>query len=407
MELINQPFNGQLGDLLIKLLESSNYKTLNIIVAFAKNSGVLTIRDAIKSFREQGGVVNVYVGVDLGGTSYEALNTLLLCTDSLNIVHFESGQTFHSKIYQFIGEEEGALIIGSHNLTFGGLWTNIESSVLIPINVENTNKTLIKELESYIKQLTLLGNSFMQVSKKDDIDKLLQNGYISKEIMERAKNSNVNTNNGKNASLFGKSLSVRTPYIPYFKDKAVPASDTVLSRTTSTQKSSDYQSIWFETRKMTGGSRNILDLSKKSLLEYGNPNGTTFDLGEQKFIRGGVEFFGLDPSLEGDTKDITLEFEGVDYAGNTILYPKGAKKNGTWRLQIKGVSSSGRGITEALRAKGEEFYLVEKVVTFTKISNDYYSLSVLPVSELGRLKKASLILARNGANSSARLIGMF
>ena len=111
MELMNQPFSGQLGDRLIELLGSADFHTLNVAVAFAKNSGVLRVKDALAQFRERGGTVNVFVGVDLGGTSYEALTVLLLHTDSLNVVHSERGQTFHSKIYQFSGDNNGLCLL--------------------------------------------------------------------------------------------------------------------------------------------------------------------------------------------------------------------------------------------------------------------------------------------------------
>ena len=84
----------------------------------------------------------------------------------------------------------------------------------------------------------------------------------------------------------------------------------------------------------------------KSLVERGEPNGTPFDLGEPGFMRGGVEFFGINPAGTGDSKNITLNFEGVDYINNTILFPSGDSANGTWRLQIKGISSSGEKITD-------------------------------------------------------------
>ena len=95
------------------------------------------MKNALENFRKSGGTVNVYVGVDLGGTSYEALTALLLYTDTLNVVHSERGQTFHSKIYQFFGDSKGMLVVGSHNLTGGGLWTNFESSTLIPFDGAN------------------------------------------------------------------------------------------------------------------------------------------------------------------------------------------------------------------------------------------------------------------------------
>ena len=99
MELMNQPLTGQLGNRLIELLESQDYQVLNIVVAFAKNSGVLRIKDSLEKFRDRGGVVNVYVGIDMSGTSYEALTALLLHTNSLNVIHAEKSQTFHAKIF--------------------------------------------------------------------------------------------------------------------------------------------------------------------------------------------------------------------------------------------------------------------------------------------------------------------
>lgn len=416
MELMNQPFTGQLGNRIIELLDSSDYHTLNIVVAFAKNSGVLRIKDAFERFREKGGIVNIYVGVDMNGTSYEALTALLLHTDSLNVVHSENGQTFHSKIYQFLGKDKGLMVVGSHNLTAGGLWTNFESSVFIPLNGASNKSALTIGLEDYIGQLTSLKDSFMSIGTQNDIDKLLQSGYVFKEVAEQVERLKTKKRNESEKRLFGNGIFAKMPHIAGHKSKPerkgkerkvdIPAASTS-TEPRPVVSNGEGQTIWFETRKMTGGSRNILDLSKRSLVERGDPTGTSFDLGEPRFMRGGVEFFGLNPAVTSQFKDIILNFEGVDYVGNTILFPDGAKANGTWRLQIKGVSPSGRGITEAFRDKGEEYHLVKKVVTFTKIQSDYYFMSVFPESELENFKAASLILARNGASASARWLGIF
>jgi hypothetical protein len=63
-------------------------------------------------------------------------------------------------------------------------------------------------------------------------------------------------------------------------------------------------------------------------------------------------------------------------------------------------------ITDAFRAKGGERFLVEKVVTFTKITGDYYFMSVFPEAELESFKAASRILARNGSTKTAKLLGV-
>ncbi|HGL4548780.1 TPA: hypothetical protein ACKE7U_002884 [Klebsiella aerogenes] len=407
MELMNQPFTGQLGNRLITLLDSPDYHTLNIIVAFAKNSGVLRIKDSLERFRNRGGVVNAYLGVDLGGTSYEALTALLLHTDSLNVIHAEKAQTFHAKIYQFVGDNNNLIVVGSHNLTGGGLWTNFESSMHISINGANENERgIISGVENYIRELTSLDNSFMPITSQDDIETLLQNGYIFKEVAERIRLAATTKNERAQARLFGNGVPAQLPRVGMSQVQQTTAAMVAPLEPAFTSLKDAGQTIWFETGRMTGGSRNILDLSKKSLVEYGDPSGTPYDLGNSKFMRGGVEFFGLDPAVTALSKDITLNFEGVDYFANTILFPDGSSANGTWRLQIKGTSASGRRITDAFRAKGEAEYLVRKIITFTKIQGDYFFMSVFAASELENFKAASHILARNGATTSARQLGL-
>lgn len=407
MELMNQPFTGQLGDRLIELLDSHDYHVLNIVVAFAKNSGVLRIKDSLERFRDRGGIVNVYVGVDLGGTSYEALTALLLNTNTLNVVHTEKGQTFHAKIYQFLGQDKGLIVVGSHNLTGGGLWTNFESSVIVPIdNSSASDIQILNGLDDYIKNLHSFKDSFMTITEQEDIDNLLTNGYVFKEVTERMYRPKIATKNESRESLFGNGVTVKIPRISSSKtEKTVVVSDTKAKPISIPQADND-QTIWFETRKMTGGSRNILDLSMKSLVERGDPIGTTFDMGDPKFMRGGVEFFGLNPTATAEIKNITINFEGVDYVDNTILFPIGESANGTWRLQIKGTSAAQEHITEAFNAKGDGHYLVEKIITFTKVADDYYFLSVFPESDLEDFKAASRILARNGSTMSARQFGL-
>lgn len=413
MELMNQPFSGQLGDRLIELLDSADYHTLNVAVAFAKNSGVLRVKDAFSHFRERGGSVNVYVGVDLGGTSYEALTTLRLHTDSLNVVHSERGQTFHSKIYQFSGEKSGLLVVGSHNLTAGGLWTNFESSVHIPIDGEKAAEAkMSKEMGDYFQELAGLATSFMPITSQDEIERLLDEGYVTKEVADRVRRASDAKRDGSKERLFGNVAPAKLPRLTSTKQEGqtetkVASPEVPTPTDTATVNAEDSnQTIWFETREMTGGSRNILDLSKKSLVESGNPTGTPFDLGEAGFMRGGVEFFGLNPTATDQTANITINFEGQDYLENTILYPEGNNANGTWRLQIKGKNSSSQKITDAFRTEGRAHYLVRKIVTFTKVTDDYYYLSVFPDSDLEEFKEASNIVARNGSSRNARFLGL-
>jgi len=419
MKLMNQPFNGQLGNQLIELLDSQNYHTLNIVVAFAKSSGVLRIKGSLENFRKRGGVVNAYVGIDLGVTSYEALTALLLCTDSLNVVHSEKGQTFHTKIYQFLGKEKGIIIVGSHNLTGGGLWTNFESSAQISLDMSNSEDIeMLRAQEDYFNSLASLNDSFMPISTSDDVNKLLQNGYIDKEVSQQVRLAKAAAKDESRERLFGNGVPAALPRGDMPRKETAAAPSEVSTGQISELKNDGIDTIWFETRKLTGGSRNILDLSMKSLVERGEPTGTSFNIGEPGFMRGGVEFFGINPTDTADRKDITLNFEGVDYIQNTILFPKGDSANGTWRLQIKGESSSEVGITEVFKrlntSEGERYddkgelllYLQIKIITFTKVQDDYYFMSVFPESELDNFRETAKILARNGKSSQAKQLGL-
>lgn len=402
MELFNQPFTGQLGNRLIEALDSNDYNTLNIIVAFAKNSGVLRLKDSFEKFRDKGGKVNIYVGVDLSGTSFEALTSLLIHADSLNIIHAEKSQTFHTKIYHLSGNEKELLIVGSHNLTGGGLWTNIESSVIYETKISNMEKN--KSVDGYIEKLKSLNNSFMVINNQKDIDGLLENGYVLNEVTSQIRLAKNSIEGTEKTRLFGNGIPAKLPNLGNKIINRVPSPPITPKVNISTSLRDNGRTIWFETRRMTGGSRNILDLSMKSLVESGDPTGTEFDTGDKNFMRGGVEFFGLNPNNTEEDKNITINFEGIDYEENTILFPVGKNANGTWRLQIKGFSSEGK-ITETFRTKGNE-YLVGKIITFTKIKDDYYSMSVFPESDIQSFIDASEILARNGANKNAKRIGI-
>ena len=404
MELINQPFNNRnVGDKIIELLETGDFNSFDFVVAFAKNSGVLQLKKTFDEFRANNCVINAYVGIDLNGTSYEALTNLFNSTDTLHIIHFENHQTFHPKLYRFKGNDRIVFIVGSSNITGGGLWTNIESSILIDNNRSNPDvDNLDKAFTDYINQLESLGMSCLPIKAQEQLDDLLDKNYISKEldILLKPRDNSVSKQ-----KLFGMKVNAIRPERSQRTDRVHP---TETNRLSADVQSNNLLAFWIESRAMTGGSRNILDLSKKSLLKKGNPTGTVFDMDDARFIRGAVEFFGLDPMDESQRKDITLNFRGVDYRGNTILYPEGEKANGTWRIQIKGIDENGKEITTTFRdlAPGSTPFLVNKILVFSRIDDSYYYLSVYDASRLNDFVNASAILAHNGQTSTAKLMGL-
>lgn len=93
MPILNQPFQGQLGNVLIDKIENYDYSSLTIFSAFAKNSGVLRLKSSLEKFKKSTGHIKAFIGIDLDGTSYEALLNLFSLCDELYVIHSENIST--------------------------------------------------------------------------------------------------------------------------------------------------------------------------------------------------------------------------------------------------------------------------------------------------------------------------
>lgn len=142
MELILQPWSERtLGDLLQSVLkgEIGSFERFEAAVAFVKRSGVQHVANSVREFIGRGGSIRIVVGIDQHGTSVEGLSDLLeaagdhgeiwICHDSDLYI------TFHPKLYLFKGTTEALLIVGSGNLTEGGLYSNDEASVVCSLDL--------------------------------------------------------------------------------------------------------------------------------------------------------------------------------------------------------------------------------------------------------------------------------
>ena len=104
------------------------------MVAFAKQAGVAALQDHVRRFLEDGQGVEAFVGIDALGTSREALSLLLELGVPTHVFH-NPGHTFHPKLYLLEGEEAAFAIIGSSNLTLGGLYINYELGTGLRLNL--------------------------------------------------------------------------------------------------------------------------------------------------------------------------------------------------------------------------------------------------------------------------------
>jgi hypothetical protein len=410
MPLINQPFNGQLGEILKTKLKE-NYNRLTILAAFAKNSGVLRMKPALESFKASGGNIQIFVGVDMQGTSYEALQNLLPLCDALYVVHSEdSATTFHSKVYLLENDTYIWMAVGSNNLTGGGLWTNFESCQCKDCTVgtpeyDELHTPFAALLENYMDSDYDCSRS---IENEDDIIELENEGYIIREVKQRIEQNEERARRARTRrnTLFGRQRRSNLPRIQGGEPTPPPAGGHVQVRRGVTVQSAHVieatdasEHIWFETRKLTGGSRNILDLSKLGKIISGNGIGSRYETDNPNFILGGVAFFDIQPEDTTVIKDVIVNYNGDDYSMCTIKFTDG---NGSWRIQLKGENSDGVKI-HLINGNG---WLVEKILVFEKIRTDYYSLSVLESEDLQSCRDASYVVAHNGLGNSSKEYGL-
>lgn len=410
--MLNQPFNGQLGNMLIDKMQQ-DYNRLVVFSAFAKNSGVLRLKPAMEQFKVNGGHIVAFIGVDAHGTSYEAVLNLFELCDELYIVHSESGATtFHSKVYMLSNDSgEKWMAVGSNNLTGGGLWTNFESATCF--DVDATLENCATEFEQLIVKYKDPDYACsMLISSQEDLNNLLKEDYLRREIIIQleARTEHQTRTPGERQQVprrFGNQTGIHMPRL-----NRTPTGGVVRQHRGSVQTevqaiepivaTNASERMWFETRALTGGSRNILDLSKLGRKVLGDATGTRYETDNADYILGDLVFFDVDPEDTDAEKAVTVNYNGVDYTDCVIKYPDGDLANGTWRIQLKGQASSG----EKLHRVGGADWLCNKIIVFEKIRTDYYVLSVLGVEQLETLKQQSQVVATNGSAANSKMYGL-
>lgn len=385
--------NSPLGDKLVDALGKEEYCSFFAFVAFVSTSGIRNIENELVRFKDRGGEIRLYIGVDLHGTSQEALEKLLELNIQTFIVFSPNGIVYHPKVYSLKGAENNFLSVGSSNLTTSGLYQNIEASVCFSWNGDDEQGT---ELHSDICDHfnTLLSQQAIccQLLSQEIIDLLVSSKIVLPEATSRAitnkvkkDNSAIPISNNKELLEAFKKLKINRPPKGYNKTiseeviEVIPNGESILSFQTFELQSSN---MWIEAGKMTGASRNILDLSKKGKRDN-----------VDKF--GSVEFFGVDKNASDTSVDINLIYNGKRYLGNRLFF---AHDNSNWRIQLKGIADDGSKLTDISRPQfGNRGGFQDRIILFGKtlISNTY-QLNIVDVDELDKFREISTDWAYGG-----------
>lgn len=384
------------GNFIIDSLESENYSSFNAFVAFVSTGGLKNIINEMLAFREAGGEIKLYLGVNLNATSKEALEKLLEYEIESYVVYSPNNIIYHPKIYAFEGDETKRAIIGSSNLTESGLFQNIEASVCVDFKSDDENgNEFLADIYDHFNVIINQEHPSCQLLTQEVLKILIESNVVLSEAASRAKSNKINKEFGKKGTkintklleLFGK-IKVKRP--PKGFRKTVVKREMLAEEETNEVNVIDETtelaggSMWIATGLMTGGSRNILDLSKKGKLD-----------GVNKF--GSVGYFGLDPENTMATKDIDIIFGGKTYISNRVFYTHG---NSNWRIRLNGVAENEEKLTTfSIPSLGQNGGFQNKILLFTRIDDTNFRLEILEQDEMQRLIENSSDWAKGGSGN--------
>jgi hypothetical protein len=228
----------RVGDFLTENLVDTKWKEFKAAVAFVKRSGTEYIYEALAAFAAVN-TVSVSIGLDHGGSSVEGFNHLLNAIHPTGQlwVYKNNGSTFHPKVYLFKNATHADLIIGSGNLTKGGLYENAEMGVRLQLNLANPNDaTFLADLEKTLdlwstaqpmRCLAVTDTLIVELNASGDLP-------TESEAVQQIKKSKAakSLKAGKKSSLFNSSTVQTAPHLvqkpkvanPHFGTNAVSPS---------------------------------------------------------------------------------------------------------------------------------------------------------------------------------------
>ncbi len=176
------------GHCLVKYLISKDFYSFTAISAFASPFAISGLARHIEGAKKNLNGITIIVGIDQQGTSKEALEEILNLDVHGYIFYQSESVIFHPKIYLFEGEKEIKLIIGSSNLTGNGLFTNVESSVLIEFTTGDIDgKKLLNDFKGYYKKLLDFTDDNLFKITWDVIKNFELKGILPDELTTREK----------------------------------------------------------------------------------------------------------------------------------------------------------------------------------------------------------------------------
>ncbi|MBY8964295.1 MAG: phospholipase D family protein [Donghicola eburneus] len=162
-------------------LQLADIERVLISVAFLNQRGFALLADLIKPVADK---TTVFVGIRNGITSGQGLLACIECGCATYAVDTGSRSvTFHPKIFLAKSAHEARIVLGSANLTVGGLNGNIEAGLKIAADLAvKADADLVEDLVAKVDGVrTGFPQHVFQIRDKQDVMALLKTGRLTDE----------------------------------------------------------------------------------------------------------------------------------------------------------------------------------------------------------------------------------
>lgn len=182
-EFILQGFTTRThGDAIRELFDVPDVQRVLVSVAFLSESGVLQIEDQLKAHAK---ALTMYAGIRNDISSYQGFLRLLGYGGTLYAVDTGARSiVFHPKFYLVRGAQKARVVIGSANLTLGGLNNNIEAGLLLEFDLANADdKKVVDAIEAELDALPPeYPDHIIAVTKTAQLDEWMATGRLIDEM---------------------------------------------------------------------------------------------------------------------------------------------------------------------------------------------------------------------------------
>jgi len=241
-----------------KMFSEQHIEHAIVSVAFLTNDGVQQLKDIFHNIPKSS---QVLVGISNGVTSYQGLNALLSVFKGFYVVDTgTAGVIFHPKLYFLRTASMLKAIVGSANLTLGGLNNNIEASAYIELGKDDENfSALVKKVEDTISGIISNNpENIKKITLQSEIDELFSSSLLLDESVQRPYRETIGKPNDTKTNR-PKSIKLKTQRIPSSVRKGrlpTAAKATPSSSLATPPFNMDYLPVW-RSKELTERDLNI------------------------------------------------------------------------------------------------------------------------------------------------------